>query len=596
MTAVDPGRRTNESGEPEADAPLQQRSGWDLLREAMWVHRRGISLGMALGVVWTVAKIAVPILIQRAIDDGIRGDDSLVGWSIAIVVAGLVSGAMTGARRYVAFQNARAVEADYRDQVFQHAQRLHFGFHDRHQTGQLMSRGNTDLQQFQNFITMLPITAANFLTVLLATIVLFVLDWKLALLALVGLPLANWFGRRFAQRIHPAVMGIQEESAQLAAVVEETVSGIRVVKGFGAEDVRFDALAKEADDVREQSLRAAKARSTYLPALELVPNIGLIAVLGYGGHQVLNGSLEIGELVLFNIYVVLLIQPLRMLGMIVANYQRATAAGTRIATLLDTPAAITDPDDPVPLPQGDSVGRISFKGVRFGYGDEVVLDGFDLEVEPGESVAIVGRTGSGKSTVARLLPRFYDVQAGSVELDGVDVRDLELDTLRRSIGIVFEDTFLFSSSVRDNIAFGAPGSTDEMVERAARLAGADEFIGDLPDGYDTELGERGFSLSGGQRQRVAIARAIASDPRVLVLDDATSAVDPTKEHEIRDSMGEVMRGRTTLVIAHRPATIALADRVVLIDEGRIVAAGTHDDLLANNERYRTVLAASAEDD
>jgi ATP-binding cassette, subfamily B, bacterial len=566
-------------------------AGWRLLREAMRAHWQGISLGMAIGVVWTLSKVTVPILIQRAIDDGIRGDGSLLFWSLSIVVAGAVSGVATGARRYVAFQNARAVEADYRDRVFVHAQRLHFGFHDRYQTGQLMSRGNTDLQQFQNFITMLPITAANLLTVILASIVLLLLNWSLALLALAGLPLANYFGRRFATVLHPAVRGIQEESAQLANVVDETVAGIRVVKGFGAEQVRFDALAVEAEDVRDQSLLAAKARSTYLPALELVPNIGLVAVLGYGGHQVLNGTLEVGELVLFNIYVVLLIQPLRMLGMIVANFQRATAAGARVASLLATPIAIVDPEHPVDLATSGPLGGVSFRNVCFSYADgQPVLDGFDFEVAPGESVAIVGRTGSGKSTIARLLARFYDVDSGSIEIDGVDVRSARVDDLRRSIGLVFEETFLFSSSVRDNIAFGAANATQADVERAARLAGADEFIAALPHGYDTELGERGFSLSGGQRQRLAIARAVASDPRVLILDDATSAVDPTKEHEIRDSMAEVMAKRTTLVIAHRPATIALADRVVLIDEGRIVAQGRHEDLLVSNDRYRAVLA------
>ncbi len=560
-------------------------------------HRRGIAFGMFIGLVWTLAKVVVPILIQRSIDDGIRGDDSLVGWGIAIAATGLVSGVATGARRYVAFQNARAVEADFRDRVFAHAQRLHFGYHDRHQTGQLMSRGNTDLQQFQNFITMLPITFANFLTVTLATIVLVVLDWQLALAALAGLPLANYLGRRFSQTLHPALTSIQEESAQLASVVEETVAGVRVVKGFGAEQLRFDALAAEADDVRDASLEAARARANFIPALEVVPNIGLIAVLAFGGHKVLNGDLEVGELVLFNIYVVLLIQPLRMLGMIVANFQRATAAGARIAALLDTPIEIASPHSPTPLPAAGSndgtqpTGRVSFQAVDFAYDQaNPVLTGFDLEIEAGESVAIVGATGSGKSTVARLLPRFYDVDAGSVSIDGVDVTQADLEELRRAIGLVFEETFLFAASIRDNISFGVPGADLATVQRAARLAGAAEFVEQLADGYDTVIGERGFSLSGGQRQRLAIARAIATDPRVLVLDDATSAVDPTKEHEIRDALQEVMHRRTTIVIAHRPATIALADRVVLIDGGRVAAQGTHDELLAGSELYREVLA------
>ena len=552
---------------------------------------------MAVSIVWTLAKISVPLLIRQGIDDGIRGDGSLLLWSLLVVAVGCISAVCTGLRRYVAFRNARAVEAEFRDRVYQHIQRLHFAFHDRTQTGQLMSRGNTDLQQFQNFITMLPVTAANLLTVVIAAAILFWLNWGLACLALAGLPLANYFGRRFAKKLHPAVMGIQEESAQLATVVEETIAGVRVVKGFGAEQMRADALAKEADDVYLRSLEAANARATHLPALELVPNIGLIAVLGYGGHQVLNGHLAVGELVLFNIYVVLLIQPLRMLGMMVANYQRASAAGERLASVLDTTVEIINPEDPTPLPDPENAGAVTFRDVDFEYEPgEPVLRGFDLEIAAGESVAIVGATGSGKSTVARLLPRFYDIGSGSVEVDGVSVSDVGLDELRQAIGIVFEDTFLFSSSVRDNIAFGVPDASDEVVRQAALLAGAAEFIEELPDGYDTELGERGFSLSGGQRQRVAIARAIASDPRVLVLDDATSAVDPTKEHEIRDALGEVMRNRTTIVIAHRAATIALADRVVLLDEGRVSAMGTHEELLATNERYREVLAQGAAKD
>jgi ATP-binding cassette subfamily B protein len=403
----------------------------------------------------------------------------------------------------------------------------------------------------------------------------------------------NVLGRRFAQRLHPEVLAVQQESAELATVVEETVAGVRVVKGFGSEPVQAAKLAKEADDIYEHAMRSSIIRARYMPAIELLPNIGLITVLAYGGHLVLDGQMTVGELVSFNIYVVMLIQPLRMLGMIVANGQRAASAGERISEVLQTAPRIVDPPNPKPLPQTGELGRVEFRAVSFDYRpdtDAGVLDRLDLTIEAGESVALVGATGSGKSTVARLIPRFYEVDAGAILLDGVDIREVRRQELRRAVGIVFEETFLFSSTIRDNIAFADPDASFAVVERAARHAGAPDIIVDMVGGDDTEIGERGYSLSGGQRQRLAIARAILADPRVLILDDATSAVDPMKEHEIRDALGDVMEHRTTIVIAHRPATIALADRVVLIDDGRIVAEGTHAELLAGHTRYRDVLA------
>jgi ATP-binding cassette subfamily B protein len=396
-------------------------------------------------------------------------------------------------------------------------------------------------------------------------------------------------------------MAIQRESAELASVVEESVSGVRVVKGFGAQEVQAARLSSEADDVYEASMDAAKVRARFLPGMELLPNIGLILVLAYGGHLVLDGDLTLGQLVEFNVYIYVLIWPLRMLGMIIAQGQRAAASAQRVRAVLTTDPAIVEPTQRVALPPraaGRLVGAVHFDGVTFAYEGrtEPVLRDFGLHVRPGESVAIVGATGSGKSTVARLLPRFYDVDAGRVLVDGVDVRDIGLHELRGAVGIVFEETFLFGASIADNIAFAEPDADPELVERAARLAGAHDFIADLPHGYGTEIGERGFSLSGGQRQRLAIARAILADPRVLILDDATSSVDPTKEHEIRAAMAEVMRDRTTIVIAHRPATIALADRVVLLDRGRVVATGTHRELLRDEPAYRSVLAADPTDD
>ncbi len=518
---------------------------------------------------------------------------ALLRWSLVIAVVGVVSGVLTGMRRYLAFREARMVEKTLRDRLFAHVQRLHFAYHDEVQAGQLMSRGNTDLQQVQAFVVMIPLTIANGMTVVGVTAILISLDPFLALVALGALPLINVVAKRFGTKLFPSVMAIQRESAELASVVEESVAGVRVVKGFGAQDVLRRRLRTEADDVYDASMEAARTRATFLPALELLPNVGLIAVLFFGGHRVVTEAITLGSLVAFNVYVVLLIWPLRMLGMIIANGQRASAAAGRVAEVLSTDPVIVDRSDARRL--GPGGGEIRFEHVEFAYGDGdaaiPVLHDFDLHVEAGTSVALVGATGCGKSTVGRLIPRFYDVVSGRVLVDGCDVRDVRTTELRRSIGLVFEETFLFSDSIGANIAFADPDASIEAVQRAARLAGAHEFIEALDEGYDSIIGERGYSLSGGQRQRIAIARAILADPRVLILDDATSSVDPTKEHEIRDALAEVMAGRTTVVIAHRAATIALADRVVLLDEGRVIAEGTHEGLLETNARYREVLAA-----
>ncbi|MCP5027627.1 MAG: ABC transporter ATP-binding protein [Actinomycetia bacterium] len=570
-------------------------NGWSLLFEAIRVERTGVAVGVVVAMCWTAGKVAVPWLVAKGIDQGVDGDESLVFWAAIISSAGLVSGFFTGMRRFWAFRNARRAEMRLRDRLFAHVQRLHFAFHDGVQTGDLMSRANTDLQQFQNFITMLPVTAGNILSVIAVTVLLLIINPGLAALALIGLPIVNVLGRRFSQRLHPAVMGIQTESAELATVVEETIAGIRVVKGFGAEQLQADRLSKEADDVYRRSLEASTVRSIFLPAIELLPNLGLVLVLFRGGHLALDGQMSVGELVSFNIYVLMLIQPLRMLGMVVANGQRASAAGERIHSVLATAPLIVDQAHPAVLPPIEPSGRVEFRDVSFGYPDEpevAVLDHLSLTIEPGETVALVGPTGSGKSTVARLVPRFYDIIGGEILLDGVDIRTVRRQELRKAVGIVFEETFLFSSSIRDNIAFADPDADLDAVRTAARLAGADEFIEELDHGYETAIGERGYSLSGGQRQRIAIARAVLADPRVVVLDDATSAVDPTKEHEIRDALAEVMGRRTTIMIAHRPATVALADRVVLLDEGRIIAEGTHRQLLESSGRYREVLAAA----
>ncbi len=576
--------------------PRATREGWQLLRRTLAAQRTGIALGVAVGLAWTAGKVVVPQLTQLAIDRGIEGDGSLLAWSLLILAAGVVAGLFTAWRRYFAFRESRWTETRLREQLFSHLLRLHVGYHDRMQTGQLMSRASSDLQQVQGFVVMIPLTLSNVALVVVVTVLLITSQPLLAVIALAPLPFVNVLARRFSQRIHPAVLAVQAEQAQLATVVEESVTGVRVIKGFGAERVQAHKVEQKAGDIRKVSMQAARIRAAFVPGIDLLPALGLIAVLGIGGHLVIDGSMTVGELVKFNAYITMLIQPLRTVGMTVAMGQRAAVALMRVHEVLSTASEVRDPDRPrvLPAPSAGATGAVRFRQVRFGYDPQrPVLDGFDLAIAPAHSVALVGATGSGKSTVARLLARFYDVQSGSVELDGIDVRDLRLHDLRRAVGIVFEDTFLFHDSVAANIAFARPDAPSDEIEHAARLAGAHDFIERLPEGYRTVLGERGYSLSGGQRQRIAIARAILADPRVLVLDDATSAVDPSKEHEIREAMAEVMRGRTTIVIAHRPGTIALADQVVLLEHGRVTATGTHDELVAAVPAYRRVLAALA---
>jgi ATP-binding cassette subfamily B protein len=568
------------------------------MRDAVKPLHTWVWLGILAGLGWTAARVAIPWLTGEAIDHGIVPGDFGIAleWTGIILAVGVIQAICTGVRRYAAFRLAFRVETNLRMRLVAHLQRLHFAFHDHAQTGQLMANANTDIQQIHLVVLLIPLTIASLLTMVAVVVVLVAQSPGLALFALACLPLLNVAATRFTRRMFPVSLSLQQELADLSGVVEESVAGVRVVKGFGAERLQSRNLAIEADDVYERSMEQARLRANFLPLIDLLPTLGLVGILWYGGHQVLDGNLSVGDIVEANFYVLMLIWPLRMVGMLLGQLSRAAASAGRIHTVLATDPAIEDRPGAPALPPGP--GTVRFEGVTFGYGQaRPVLDGLDLEIRGGEAVALVGATASGKTTVARLIPRFYDVDAGRVCIDGADVRTTRLEDVRRAVGLVFEDTFLFSDSVRNNIAFADPDAPMEQVVRAARLAGADEFVRDLPAGYDTIVGEHGYSLSGGQRQRIAIARAVLADPRVLILDDATSSVDPSKEHEIRSALREVMHGRTTIIIAHRPATIALADRVVLIADGRIAADGTHEELLATSALYREVLArAEAEEE
>jgi ATP-binding cassette subfamily B protein len=551
-------------------------------------YRRGVIASFALAAVAMGAGVLIPFLVGRTVDRIRHGHTDLWPLVGAILAAGVLRLAFSVARRLIAGRVSLGVEYDLRNRMYSHLQSLEVAFFDSQQTGQLMSRATVDLQSVRFFLGYgLIFMAQSAITIVVAAAVMIAVNPGLAAIALGPTPFVLWAAFRYGRMNRPASQEVQQRIAELTGEAEESISGVRLVKAFAREERQLARFGRGAQRVFDQSMVSTRLRAFYNPFIGFLPNLGLAAVMLVGGRQAIHGTITVGEFVAFYGYVMLLAGPVRMLGIALGMAQRAVASGARVFEILDRKPRMISPPGAPPLPVGD--GHVELRGASFAYETgEQVLDGIDLDVEAGRTVAIVGPTGSGKTTLVALLPRLYDPTAGSVAIDGADLRKVDLGSLRAEVGLVSDDPFLFSATIRENIAYARENATDDEVEQAARRADIHDFIAGLPNGYATMVGERGITLSGGQRQRVAIARALIKDPRVLILDDATSSVDATTEAEIKRALRELMEGRTTFVIGHRLSTVALADEVVVLEEGRIAARGTHDELLEASPLYREI--------
>ena len=546
-----------------------------------------------------VITTVIPLIVRTIIDQGLtRRLPGVLGREVGLLVLlALVRWGAGGLRRNISGRVGTDVEYDLRNRLARHLLALEPGYHDQAQTGQLLSRATSDIRSLRYFVSWgLVFMVLNLLTFVIAAVQMWTLSSRLSLVVLALGPPLVYGAVRYNSRLHRIYWQVQQEMGDLATVVEESAAGVRVVKAFGREAEQARRLEREAGSILGENLKAARLRAFYNPLLAILPQLSLAAILWYGGRLAADGQITIGTLVAFNSYLVLLTWPLQGLGMLFGFAQRAAASAERVFEVLDHPPAIADRPDAISLPGPERVGprgaRITFEGVSFRYGEtgRPSLAGIDLDVEAGSRLAVVGGTGSGKSTLAALVPRLYLPSAGRVLLDGHDVADLTLDSLRAAVGIVHQEPVLFSASLRENVAFGRPGASDGEVLDALRAAAALEVVEALPEGLDTVVGEQGYTLSGGQRQRVALARALLMAPRVLILDDALSHVDVTTEAEILAGLDQALGGATVLLVANPRASLRLAERIVLLERGRVVAKGSHEELVASEPRYRAVLA------
>lgn len=554
-------------------------------------YRRAVIASFAFATAAMAMTVAIPWLTGRAINQINEGDSAdLRVLAAAVFLAGILRLGLTFVRRIVAGRVSLGVEYDLRAGMYRRLQSLELAFFDTEQTGQLMSRATVDLQSVRFFLGYgLIFMIQSLLTIVLASVAMLLTDPFLAVMSLAPVPLVILVAFRYGRRSRPALQEVQQRIAELTADVEENIGGVRVVKAFAAEDRQRARFDYQVGRVFEQAMISTRLQAFYNPLIGFLPQLGLAAVLFIGGRQVIDDNLTIGAFSAFYVYLLMLISPMRTFGVSLGLAQRATASGARLFQVLDRQPRVTSPPGARPLPPGR--GEVRFEGATLRYpgSSRDALAAIDLTVPAGRTVALVGGTGSGKSSLVQLIPRLYDVTAGAVLVDGIDVREVELESLRGQVAVVDDNPFLFSASIAENIAYGRPDASDTEIREAAARAQALSFVEELPDGMETVVGERGMTLSGGQRQRIAIARALVTDPRILILDDATSSVDASTEHEIKRALAEVMVGRTTFVIAHRLSTITLAEEIVLLEDGRLVAHGGHAELLEASELYRQIV-------
>ena len=571
-------------------------------------HKKSLYIGLLTGVIALVLNVAVPAMARNAIDAALEADrETLTTWAIILISIGVGRFIFGALYRYSLFQLAWGVETDLRTLLYSHLTKLSFSYFDRTQSGEVISRANSDIRSIQVLLAFGPLIGMTIISFILAFGYMMTLHVPLTLVSLITLPGVYFFGQKLRRVVFPLTWVSQARLAELATIVDENVNGIRVVKSFAAEKHQVGLLQRAAEHIKWVNVEAIRARAKYNPIIESLPRVGMALVLLYGGHLAIEGTVSIGTLFAFNAYVIMLQAPFRMFGFLLLQTQRASASAQRIFEVIDAEPTVVDSENATHLL--DVEGSIVFENVHFTYPSkreesssgssnqiDEVLSGFNLTIRPGETVAIVGRTGSGKSTIGRLLNRFYDPTSGKILVDGKDIRDVTLDSLRHQIGIVFDEPFLFSSSVAENIAYSNPNASLEEIVSAAKAAEASGFIQELSEGYETVVGERGYTLSGGQRQRIALARTLLEKTPILVLDDATSAIDVEIEAKIHDALAKHLSGRTTVLIAQRVSTISLADRVVLIENGVVVADGTHSELMANDQRYVSILAEAEKKD